>query len=304
MSRYEFEPYTPTSKTTCPSCGKRKEFTRLIDVETGELLPPDYGMCNRLIKCGYKKFPEFEEEIETTGVKVEPKTDDGTYNTLPFNMVDKSLVECQFQDNLSVYLISLFGEKAKNSLRKYKVACSNYFGGNSTIFWQITQDEVRGGKIIKYSKYGKRIREPYPHVTWVHSKMKIEYKLNQCLFGEFLLNEYPNKPVAIVESEKTSLLCDIVNKKYVWLSCTQLNGLNEEKLRVLQGREVTFFPDKGKAFHIWKNKIKYINLDFDYKISDFMEKQNDFEDGDDLGDFIIHMIKNKIFKLTAKNLAA
>lgn len=35
---------------------------------------------------------------------------------------------------------------------------------------------------------GKRIKEPYNHVTWVHSVLhKEDYNLKQCFFGEHLL---------------------------------------------------------------------------------------------------------------------
>lgn len=48
-------------------------------------------------------------------------------------------------------------------------------------------------------------------VDWIHSKLKRqrvlpeEWQLSQCLFGEHLLNVYPDKVAVLVESEKVQL---------------------------------------------------------------------------------------------------
>jgi len=44
-------------------------------------------------------------------------------------------------------------------------------------------------------------------IDWAHKALKLgNLSLNQCLFGEHLLNEYRNKPVAIIKSEKTAII--------------------------------------------------------------------------------------------------
>ena len=68
---------------------------------------------------------------------------------------------------------------------------------------------------------GHRIKEPRSYVTWVHTDLHYEeYNLKQCFFGEHLLSAYPNKSVAIVESEKSALIAthfmpDFVGWDYV-----------------------------------------------------------------------------------------
>lgn len=88
------------------------------------------------------------------------------------------------------------------------VGTSKYWEG-ATVFWQMDyQNRVRTGKIMLYNPAtGKRIKEPYNHVTWVHSILhKEDYNLKQCFFGEHLLPEDKSRPVALVESEKTAII--------------------------------------------------------------------------------------------------
>lgn len=76
-------------------------------------------------------------------------------------------------------------------MKRYKVGTSKYWDG-ATVFWQTdNQNKVRTGKIMLYNpETGKRIKEPYNHVTWVHSVLhKGDYNLKQCFFGEHLLPE-------------------------------------------------------------------------------------------------------------------
>ena len=117
----------------------------------------------------------------------------------------------------------------------------------ATIFFQIdVQGRCRTGKIMMYDpETGHRIKDPdVPgRVTWVHSMMKKagmlpeNWELSQCLFGEHLLPLYPDKPVGLVESEKTAVIAAGLMPKYLWLATDGKSGLNE-RLNVLRGRKV------------------------------------------------------------------
>ena len=62
------------------------------------------------------------------------------------------------------------------------------------IFYQIdTQSRIRTGKVMKYDPETGQLPQ--------------EWTLTQCLFGEHLLPLFPEKPVALVESEKTAIIC-------------------------------------------------------------------------------------------------
>ena len=107
------------------------------------------------------------------------------------------------------FLSAQFGEtETLKFMRRYKVGTSKFWDG-ATVFWQTdNQNKVRTGKIMLYnSETGKRIKEPYNHVTWGHSVLhKCDYNLRQCFFGEHLLLENKSRLVALVESEKTTLI--------------------------------------------------------------------------------------------------
>lgn len=279
--QWTFQPYSPRSKTTCPSCNKRKEFTRLINAETGELLPPNYGVCNRFKKCGYRKFPN-GEKIETTGEKIALKEKKNYLSIIKQEVLNNTLIN-KYEDNFSKWLIKTFGEESKKTLDKYKIGNLN----GQTVFWQIdVKERIRSGKIIKYDiNTGKR----GDYINWMHSYLKIkDFSLHQVLFGANLIKMYPELSIVITEGEKNSIVADVIyGEKFLFLSCGQLYGLNEEKLKVLEGRNVIFYPDKGRAHKLWKNKLDKLKLPFHYRVSDVLEYREDLEDGSDLADLIL-----------------
>ena len=286
---YKFLEYTSNSKISCPACVRDKSFSRYYDTSTNKVLDRIFGRCDREISCGYHYSPNIHPPTpnQTTNIIVKPKPESNEYNLVPQTLLTKSLKN-QFLDNFSQFIIHKFGEKGKKALIDYDIGYSKIFDGAATIFWQRDiDDNIRSGKIIKYDLNGKRVKKPYPLITWVHTSFAGEYKLEQCLFGEHLLKTNLNKIVCVVESEKTSIILSILKPNYIWLSCGQLQGLNLNKLKVLQGRLVIFHPDKG-VYKIWRRKLMVLkkDLDFKYKVSSFVERQGSLKDGDDLVDFL------------------
>jgi hypothetical protein len=122
---------------------------------------------------------------------------------------------------------------------------------------------------------GKRVKEPYSHITWVHTLIhqtreirknsaipaaittNTEYNLKQCFFGEHLLKEQPDSIVAIVESEKTAIIASGFMEEHCWLAAGSLDGLTFEKCKALQGREVLLFPD-ADAFPKWEERMQQL----------------------------------------------
>ena len=85
------------------------------------------------------------------------------------------------------------------------------------------------------------------------------WNLTQCLFGEHLLKEQPEKPVALVESEKTAVICAGLMPKYVWLATGGKSCVND-RLLVLAHRKVVAFPDVD-GYQEWTEKLaKYNDL--------------------------------------------
>ena len=147
------------------------------------------------------------------------------------------------------------------------------------IFLQIDQDnQCRTGKIMQYNPAtGHRIKDPNKpgRINWLHSILKRrkqlppDWQLTQCLFGEHLLSQHPDKTIALVESEKTAIICSAMMPQYLWLATGGKSQFNN-RLTVLKGRKIIAFPDID-AYHDWLRRT----TDFPHlvlKVSDLLEK--------------------------------
>jgi hypothetical protein len=215
--------------------------------------------------------------------------------TMPILQLEETLINYD-NNNFALILAKLFGyENAAKLLSLYGIGTSNkWFGAN--IFWQIDyMGIVRTGKIMLYNAETlKRVKEPYDHISWIHKGLIEDTKeIKQCFFGEHLINCLPSKPIAIVESEKTAIICAHFMPDYIWLSAGNINGLNIEKFKVLQGRKVVLFPDLGKASEIWQQKANEFKHIAEVTISDYLQRIATPEQkatGLDLADFYIESI--------------
>ena len=234
--------------------------------------------------------------MEETALR--PYTKPQTAITVPTSYIDKNIVrqslKCYSTNRLYLFLVSQLGESSATTLmERYQVGSSKYWDG-ATVFWQIDHKNwVRTGKIMLYNaETGKRIKEPYNHVTWVHSVLhKGDYNLKQCFFGEHLLPTDKARPVALVESEKTALIASYYLPQYLWLASGGKNGcFNESALSVLAGRSVVLFPDLG-ATEYWQDKIGMMkSIGIDVQLFDYLEANappEERKEGYDIADYLL-----------------
>lgn len=64
----------------------------------------------------------------------------------------------------------------------------------------------------------------------------------------------PGKPVVLVESEKTAVICASLMPQFLWLATGGKSQLKAEKFAVLGSRKVTAFPDVD-GFTEWTQKL-------------------------------------------------
>ena len=150
---------------------------------------------------------------------------------------------------------------------------------HAIIFLQLdTAGQCRTGKVMHYNpSTGKRIKdETIPgRINWLHTTLKRrhqlpkDWQLTQCLFGEHLLPQHPDKTVALVESEKTAIICSAMMPQYLWLATGGKSGLTSERLSSLKGRKIIVFPDID-AFKDWQQKI-FTFPHLDIRISRLLE---------------------------------
>lgn len=196
-------------------------------------------------------------------------------------------------DNLTEFLKCRFtNDEVFEAMQKYFITGTNHFWSNATVFWQINQKEqIKGAKIMLYDRNtGKRIKEPYNHINWLHKAIKdADFVLCQCLFGLHRINEDYQKTIAIVESEKTAIIMSIFLPEFIWLATGSKGNFKFELLEPLKKRCLVAFPDKGE-YNNWLNKATDLTaLGFKISVSELVE-QTDFENGFDLADYYFQLV--------------
>ncbi len=275
-------------------CGKNKTFTLYIDITTGDPVNSVVGRCDREDNCGYHYTPKeyFERNPKTETLKsvfVQPIKKDISF--VNATLVNETLKNYS-QNNFITYMATIFNKKTINQLiESYQIGTSKHWPGAS-IFWQIDNaGNARTGKIMLYSPTsGKRVKEPYNHITWSHTESKTKgFELSQCFFGEHLLNIDSDKPIAIVESEKTAVIASVYLPQFIWIATGGLNNLNSEKSKILKGRKVILFPDVN-AFDKWQKRADELGHITGFILSDLLEKnagEIERKNGFDLADYLI-----------------
>lgn len=265
----------------CP-CGKSNDDGKFVPFEGCT----KFGYCH---SCS-KLINSTEERADITWNKSSSKKE---AKIIPYHYLLKT-IRSSSQNNFISFLVSNLGrEKAEHLCKIYKVGTSKQWYGAS-IFWYVDKDNnTRTGKIMLYNKItGKRIKEPYNHITWVHKKLHIPNdSINSCLFGEHLISLEPNKPIAIVESEKTAMISSVYFDKFIWLATGGIANLKYDKLKSLKGRDIILFPDLG-AYDLWVSKTNYLKKWFKISISNFLEKNatnSEKAKKYDLADYLIQL---------------
>ncbi len=302
---YKLDNRPNKKKHQCPSCLKQRKFTRYIHIETHEELNDDVGICDRANNCGYhftpkkyfEKNPQFNIDTKTTYKPIFQEVKPVSYIDVKY--LHQS-ANCSYKNNNFVnHLIKLFGLELANILCKiYQVGNSNTKIG-ANVFWQIDiNQKIRHGKIMLYEK------ERFNRIKFFHSVSKIlyekglikEFNLKQCFFGEHLLKFYLDMPVAIVESEKTAMVCYAYMPDKVWLACGSANGLNIEQFHVLKNRKIILYPDL-KQYKNWSKKAEEIKqkLGLNIVVSSILEEKaclDDLNEGFDIADYILKTNSN------------
>jgi len=276
-----------SKKHVCPKCLKRR-FVRYRNNETGNYLPEDVGRCDRELECGYHKTPRNKGRVDICSSDLKRQLSQKV-SALPLKYLERSLD--QYKHNALIqWLATLPGwdyERSESVARIYRVGTTK---DGWAIFWQVDENgKVRSGKMMKYDPTGCRVKDEYSQ-DWVHSRLQKAGKLNnfelvQCFYGLHLVDD--QKPVAIVESEKTAIIASQYLPQFYWIASGMLQGINEFKLRPLRGRPITLFPDIG-AYDLWNEKASQFGYMANIQVSDLLEcRAPDKHRGHDLADYLV-----------------
>lgn len=310
---YALEKYSGQgSRYTCPGCGKHKVFTRYINSETGEHLADNVGICNRVVKCGYHYKPKdyFEDNpLERGNAKTtQRKTqfiahrtthEERTPSYLPPEYLEMSCVpDLQNNNHLITYLKTVLGNVTDRYVTLFNIGTSKRPWLGATIFWYVDgSGRIRSGKIILFNPItGKRIKEPFSHITWVHTRLLKkgvikEFNHDLCLFGEHQLITNPHKPVCLVESEKSALIASAYLPEFTWMACGGLSLLSAKRLSAISRNTIVLCPDIN-GYEAWERKAHDLRTNgFRVTVSSLLEKHPAVTDDDrkaglDLADFL------------------
>lgn len=290
--KYQLSP--GSKKYYCPGCGK-KRFVRYVDTSTGELLPEQFGRCDRAVNCGYHLNPyreQYGKDQQSNWTPPPPEPPKPASYISP--EILKASLQAYEQNNFVMWLNTFLDNfTVKELTHKFRIGTSKHWPG-ATVFWQIdNKGRIRSGKIMLYDQAtGKRIKKPYNHITWSHKAMKLEnFNLKQCYFGLHQLISEPGKPIAIVESEKTAIIASAYLPKFSWLACGSLTNLSEKMFVPLASKKVVLYPDLN-AFDKWQQKADELRVAYPGTkiiISELLEKhctQAEKENGFDLADYL------------------
>ena len=300
MSRYHLQKYAGiSSRHTCPACERPRCFTLYID-DNGNILHPTVGRCDHESSCGYHRTPRqyFHDHPEHRHFVIPSERSESRQSTKSLEHQRKNLLHYRHArpnraspgiipqnlipppsatNHLITYLKTMIPSSAIDRIiADYRLASTP---DQAIIFLQIDQDnQCRTGKIMQYNpSTGHRIKDPNKpgRINWLHSilnrrkQLPPDWQLTQCLFGEHLLPQHPDKTIALVESEKTAIICSAMMPQYLWLATGGKSGLTSERLSSLKGRKIIVFPDID-AFKDWQQKI-FTFPHLDIRISRLLE---------------------------------
>jgi hypothetical protein len=269
----KFAPFTGyEDKGHCHSCGKT-------------FFPATDGQQNGLRQLPWK--PAHSKDL----IKAEPCK----YSTVPPHYVEASMQGCEANDFVT-FLFSRFSrENVERVIGQYRLGSSNRIKG-SVVFWYIDKDEqVRSGKVMRYNQYtGKRVKDGKGNILWVHTlEGWKDFRYCPCLYGEHLLRIDRNKPVAIVESEKSAIIAALCMPQYLWMATGGMQNFRGSTLQVLSHRKVVAFPDLG-ACDRWKDITEELPKVRNIMVSDYLERVATQEEKDqklDIADYLLRQTK-------------
>jgi glutaredoxin len=340
-------------KIDCPHCGAKKHWQRYIDTETGEVLPENHGRCDNSDKCGkwitpketgYSKTIWERENINSSEAKVNQNSINQKINnpteTIYFDSktFQYTLERERYQKNVFVQnllnRVSFPFEKieVEKVINCYKLGTiiNGYRSGAITFPFIDIKGSVRAIQVKQFDEQNHTIGTDFLHsiIEKHHSQnnkplpewlkaYKMQDKLISCLFGEQLLSEYPNNPVALVEAPKTAIYGSLYfglpesKNSLLWLAVYNKSSFSLDKLKVLEGRKVIVFPDlskNGDTYKEWQAKAKQFEKQLKntcFIFSDLLENyasNDERNNGLDIADFLIKQ-DWRLFRKNYNNLS-
>lgn len=255
-------------KERCPQCGRMRFVPFVLTTDPSVMAGDIYGRCDREQSCGYFRYPYLDRDeanskplLYTETKPVEDKRKIMTYKPM--------FEPLRSNNTLYTAFVSLVPPEAlRMSCERYHVGTG---GKGECIYYQYDGSRVRTGKAIMYGTDGHRLKGDggvAMPVWWMHkapscSFDETQFRIQQCFFGQHLLDQCPDHQVWVVESEKTAVLmtaADIAEGRdgRIWLACGGSQMLKGSiDLSCLKCRNVTLVPDDGQYWNWIRTAKQY-----------------------------------------------
>lgn len=254
MKDYKWILRKGSKKDRCPQCGKMRFVPYVLAADPSVKAGPEYGRCDREQSCGYFRYPGGEVRTDSDRQYVpEPPREP---ILLPAGYAKRDWVNGE--NSLLRAYKGLVGGRLLMVMERYNCGTGRH---GECVYYQYDGTHVRTAKAILYGTDGHRIKveDGGLPVRWLHKSPQLRQytagkELRQCLFGQHLLSQYPDKKVYVVEAEKTAVLMAATDQSRgrLWIACggsQMLKGAID--LSPLNGRDVTLIPDDGQYWN-WR----------------------------------------------------
>ena len=260
-------------KFVCPGCGKRGRFRRYWDLWRNDWSSDTAaGVCDRDNSCRYSKFPDRDAEQRPRTMEQHAPQRAETPQ-IPLNSMYEARQHHEGANTLKTWFYSLFSKSIVDDVWKEYGATAA--PGDWVAFWQFdskgmatTAREIKykpDGHRWKIDENGKEIKPKWAH-NYIQDK-PAGYQPRKHLFGLRNAMSSTAPKVAVMESEKSALLCECARRQFGFMQdytfvatggATYINGTMEADREHLAGRAVYLFPDSDEPGRKWiEDAAKY-----------------------------------------------
>lgn len=282
---------SPKKKGTCPNCQHPHEYRFYEDLD-GNRLDEKYGKCERINDCGHFCLPPIPKSIKTKNL-VSQTYDNQTIVCPNSDWVDKFN---KWSDNSvsNFHQYCLKSGIPEKHLKLHGVATDNH--GKTVFILKSIEGRIVNAKWVTFAPDGHREKKKDNEKGGAKSySMKQptdgKTKYAMCLYGEDLLDPTKDKIAIIVESEKTKVIASFHYPEFDWISVGSCNGLSDDKIFALFGRNVIWLCDGDDAGRNNSSIKKLEGYKLNYEIIDLFPEKND---GYDIADAIEEGLKPDI----------
>jgi uncharacterized protein DUF6371/uncharacterized protein DUF6965/zinc ribbon protein len=228
-------------KLNCPFCGAIKHWQRYYDIETGEVLPEKYGLCDNASKCGkglnpyndgYNKMIREKEKCHHPDI---PRSKQNIINRKvisnqhPVFIPKEVLIQTLEGYEQNVFVQNLLhqvpfpfpNEDVERAIALYYLGTiqNGYMKGSITFPYIDIDSNVRAVQVKLFDENNhsttpsflhsiiekdyRKFNEPLPNWLGTYSNQNLKVS---SLFGAHLLNKFPLNTVALVEAPKSAIV--------------------------------------------------------------------------------------------------